>query len=400
MAEFSVEYVQALDEEGTLDDEQAPDVDDEDLLELYRLMRLARRTDERAVALQRRGESGTYAPGIGQEAAQVGSAFALARDDWMVPSFRESAAYLTRGAPVHRLLWYAMGMEEGAEVADRNMPPSIPVGSQALHAAGLGWGQAIRRDETATLTYFGDGATSQGDVYEAMNVSGVLDAHTVFFCQNNQWAISVPRERQSRAETLAQKAISAGIEGIQVDGNDVLGVLGVARDALESARNGNPVLVEALTYRQSMHTTSDDPRVYRSEDDEGDWDARDPIVRFERYLRDEGVLDDDRAAEIADDIEALLSDEIDRARGGREEVEPAEMFDHVFAETPPELRRQKEAFEREESEEGETGPASAEDGLRGEREAGGAEIPESVEKQRDGTADEQRDEDDEVDDRG
>ncbi|WP_135825080.1 pyruvate dehydrogenase (acetyl-transferring) E1 component subunit alpha [Halorussus ruber] len=402
VAEFSVEYVQALDEEGNLDEAQAPEVDDEDLLELYRLMRLSRRTDERAVALQRRGESGTYAPGIGQEAAQVGSAFALGDDEWMVPSFRESAAYLTRGAPVHRLLWYAMGMEEGAEVADRNTPPSIPVGSQALHAAGLGWGQAIRGEDAATLTYFGDGATSQGDVYEAMNVAGVLDAHTVFCCQNNQWAISVPRERQSRSETLAQKAVAAGIDGIQVDGNDVLGVLGVARDALESAREGNPVMVEALTYRQSMHTTSDDPRVYRTEEEEGDWDARDPIVRFERYLREEGVLDDDRMAEIADDIEALLSDEIDRAREGREQVEPAEMFDYVFAETPPELRRQRETFEREEGEKGETAPASAEGGLRGEREAGGAEIPESVEQSAGEAAEERGDEadDEEVGDRG
>ncbi|MFC7078869.1 pyruvate dehydrogenase (acetyl-transferring) E1 component subunit alpha [Halorussus caseinilyticus] len=349
MAEFSVEYVQALDEEGNLDETVAPDVSEDRLLELYRLMRLSRRVDERAVALQRRGELGTYAPGIGQEAAQVGSAVALKPEGWMVPSFREGAAFLTRGTPIHRLLWYSMGMEEGAEVSGATFPPSIPVGSQALHAAGLGWAQEITGADEAALAYFGDGATSQGDVYEAMNVAGVLDAHCVFLCQNNQWAISVPRRGQSRAETLAQKAVAAGIEGVQVDGNDVLGVLAVTRDALDSAREGDPVLIEALTYRRSMHTTSDDPRVYRTDEEEAEWERRDPIERFETYLRDEGLLDDERVAAIGEEIEDVIADEIDRAKEGQRQVVPAEMFDYVFAETPPELRRQRAAFESERS---------------------------------------------------
>ncbi|WP_137286238.1 pyruvate dehydrogenase (acetyl-transferring) E1 component subunit alpha [Halorussus salinisoli] len=357
VAEFSVEYVQALDEEGNADDAELPDVDDEQLLEMYRLMRLSRRVDERAVALQRRGELGTYAPGIGQEAAQVGSAIALEPEGWMVPSFREGAAFLTRGTPIHRLLWYSMGMEEGAEVSGSNFPPSIPVGSQALHASGVGWAQEITGADEAALAYFGDGATSEGDVYEAMNVAGVLDAHAVFLCQNNQWAISVPRSGQSRAETLAQKAVAAGIEGVQVDGNDVLGVLSVTRDALESAREGDPVLIEALTYRRSMHTTSDDPRVYRTDEEEAEWEALDPIERFETYLRDEDLLDDERFEAIGDEIEELIADEIDRAKEGQTRVVPAEMFDYVFAEAPPELVRQKEVFESQQSTDGE-GPTS------------------------------------------
>ena len=346
VAEFSVEYVQALDEEGNLDEEQAPDVDDDTLLEMYRRMRLSRRADERAIALQRRGESGTYAPAIGQEAAQVGSATAMDPEEWMVPSFRESAAYLTRGAPVHRLLWYAMGMEEGAEVADANFPPAIPVGTQPLHAAGIGWGHEIAGEERAALTYFGDGATSEGDVYEAMNMAGVFDAHEVFLCQNNQYAISTPRERQTRAGTLAQKAIAAGIDCVQVDGNDVLGVHAVVRDALERAREGDPVFVEALTYRRSMHTTSDDPTVYRTEEEEAEWEARDPIERFEQYLLEADVLDGEDIEAIEGEIEERLADEIERANEGREEVDPADMFDHVFAELPPALREQKEGFER------------------------------------------------------
>ncbi|MFC4451751.1 pyruvate dehydrogenase (acetyl-transferring) E1 component subunit alpha [Halorussus aquaticus] len=396
VADFSVEYVQALDEEGDLDAAQAPDVDDDQLVEMYRLMRLSRRADERAIALQRRGESGTYAPAIGQEAAQVGSAIAMAPDEWMVPSFRESAAFLTRGAPVHRLLWYAMGMEEGAEVADANFPPAIPVGTQPLHAAGIGWGHEIAGERKAALTYFGDGATSEGDVYEAMNVSGALDAHAVFFCQNNQWAISTPRETQTRAETLAQKAVAAGIEGVQVDGNDVLGVLSVARDALESAREGDPVFVEALTFRRSMHTTSDDPSVYRTEEQESEWDTRDPVVRFEAYLRNEGLLDDDRVDRITDEIEELLADEIDRAKAGREQVVPAEMFDHVFAETPPELRRQREAFEREQ---GDGEVATAEEGMSGEERAGGGEVSGRGDVREDRETSEDS-EDEEVSDRG
>ena len=168
VAEFSVESVQVLSEDGEIDEDLAPSLSDDQLLELYELMKRSRRLDERAISLQRRGELGTYAPAIGQEAAQVGSAFAMADDDWIVPSFRESAALLTRGTDPHRILWYALGMEEGAEIPDgaNAFPPSIPVGSQPLHAAGIGWGEGIQDRPNVAVTYFGDGATSEGDVYE------------------------------------------------------------------------------------------------------------------------------------------------------------------------------------------------------------------------------------------
>lgn len=355
VTEFSIDYLQVLDEEGNCDEGLAPSIPDEQLVDMYRQMRRSRRLDERAVALQRRGELGTYAPAIGQEAAQVGSAAALGSEDWVVPAFREQAALLTRGTPLHKVLWYAMGMEEGAEVpaGSTALPPAIPVGSQALHAVGIGWGNALREDTTAAVTYFGDGATSTGDVYEAMNFAGVYDARTVFLCQNNHYAISTPRRNQTRAETLAQKAIAAGIDGIQVDGNDVLGVYAATEAALKRAREGDPALVEALTYRRSVHTTSDDPRVYRSDEEEAEWERRDPIDRFETHLRSEGLLDDDRVESIGGEIEDELAEAIDRAKEGSTEVDPVDMFRFALADLPPNLEEQLAEFKvRREEERG------------------------------------------------
>jgi pyruvate dehydrogenase E1 component alpha subunit len=312
-------------------------------------MKLSRRLDERSIALQRRGQLGTHAPAIGQEAAQVGSAMALTDADWMVPSFREQPAYLARDTPPHMLLWYAMEMEEGAAVSrsNRTMAPSVPVGSQALHATGLGWAQEIAGEDAGALCYFGDGATSEGDVYEACNLGGVFRSHTVFLCQNNQYAISVPRAHQPRAETLAQKVIAAGIEGIQVDGNDVLGTYAVVNNALESARNGDPVFVEAITYRRSVHTTADDPSVYRKETEEEEWATRDPIARFETYRRDRDILDDERVEAIEATIEADLAEAIERAQEEEKMVDPEDMFEYTFSSLTPEVERQRVAFRGE-----------------------------------------------------
>ena len=349
VATFSIDHVQVLAPDGTVDESMSPDLPDADLESMYRTMKLARRLDERAVAMQRRGEIGTYAPSTGQEAAQVGAVEALGPDDWMVPSFREAPGLLARGVPAHRLLWYFMGMEEGAAVPRdaRTLPPAIPVGSQSLHGTGLGWGQAIRDLDAATLTFFGDGATSEGDVSEALNLAGVFDARAVFLCQNNGYAISVPRAKQTRAETLAQKAVAAGIDGVQVDGNDVLGVYAAIEEALASARSGEPVLVEALTYRRLMHTTADDPSIYRSPAEEQEWAERDPIDRFERYLVDRGVLTEATIAEIDADVEETLADEIERANRGARDVDPADTFDHAYDEPPPYLAAQRAAYEAE-----------------------------------------------------
>ena len=347
VAEFSVERVGVLAPDGTVDESLVPDLGEEVLLSMYRTMRLARRLDERAIAMQRRGEIGTYAPSAGQEAAQVGSVFAMAETDWLVPSFREGPAFLARGLPAAALFTYFMGLEEGAEIpeGERAMPPAIAVGSQALHATGLGWAQAMDGLDAATLCFFGDGATSEGDVYEALNLAGVYGAHTAFLCQNNGYAISVPRSGQTRAETLAQKAVAAGIRGIQVDGNDVLGVHAVIEEALSGARSGEPVLVEALTYRRSMHTTADDPTVYRTREEEAEWAARDPIERFERYLLERGVLTEGLIDEVGAGVEETLAAAIEEANRTREAVDPADAFEYAYAELPPYLAEQRAAFE-------------------------------------------------------
>jgi len=347
VASFEIEYREVLAADGSVDESLLPtDLSDDELLELYRQMKRARRLDERAISLQRRGELGTYAPCTGQEAAQVGSAMAMAEDDWFVPSFREQAAALALGGRPTDVFAYAMGLEEGATIPEGTnaLPPAIPVGSQPLHAVGIGWAEAMRDSDRAAVTYFGDGATSQGDVYEAMNFAGVYDAQTVFCCQNNQYAISTPRRVQTRAETLAQKAVAAGIESVQVDGNDVLGTYAAVRDALAAARRGEPVLVEALTYRRRMHTTSDDPTHYRTREEESEWEAKDPIVRYEAYLRAEGLLDDERVGAIDEEIEAELDDAIDEAKAVAADADPADMFRYAYEEMPGPLRRQFEAF--------------------------------------------------------
>ena len=348
IASFDIEYTQILAPDGTVDEILVPDLADEELYRLYREMKRSRRFDERAIALQRRGEIGTYAPAVGQEAAQVASALALSEDDWVVPAFREQGVALVRGTPMDRLLMYAMGMEEGAEIpeGEHAMPTAIPVGSQALHAAGIGWANALGESDEVVISYFGDGATSQGDVYEALNIAGVFDAQAVFLCQNNQYAISTPRSGQTRADTLAQKAVAAGITGLQVDGNDPLGVYRVTREALERARDGDPTLVEALTYRRSMHTTSDDPTRYRTAEEEAEWERKDPIERLETHLRSEGVLDEDDAETIEEEFERDFDAAFENAQSARDELDPADMFRYAFREIPPVIERQFEAFQR------------------------------------------------------
>ncbi|MFC6718659.1 pyruvate dehydrogenase (acetyl-transferring) E1 component subunit alpha [Natrialbaceae archaeon GCM10025810] len=346
VAEFSVDRVQVLDESGTVDESLEPDLDDERLLEWYRAMKRSRRLDHRAIALQRRGELGTFAPALGQEAAQVGAVGALSDDDWVVPSFREHPASLALGGSPQSMFEYAMGYEEGGEPPEgsRIMPPSIAVGSQPLHAVGIGWAEALNGSDSVALTFFGDGATSEGEVYEAMNLAGVYGARTVFLCQNNQYAISTPLSKQTRAATLAQKAVAAGIEGVQVDGNDVLGVYAVAKEALERARRGVPTLIEATTYRRGMHTTADDPSVYRTTDEEMEWEPLDPILRFETYLRERDLLDDETIADLEAEIEDELAEALEAARETAANADPVDMFDNAYGEPPEYMERQREAF--------------------------------------------------------
>jgi pyruvate dehydrogenase E1 component alpha subunit len=347
---YRVENLSILDENGNVDKSLEPELPEDLLLKLYRGMLLSRRFDERMLTLQRQGKIGTFAPVKGQE-AQVGAAAALKPEDWLVPSFREAPAEIWRGRTMESILFYYSGYNEGGYVPEdlNDLPTSVPVGSQMLHAVGIGYGMKYRGKKTVAMTFFGDGATSQGDFHEAMNFASVLRTPTVFVCQNNHWAISLPRAHQTRSQTLAQKALAYEVPGIQVDGNDVLAVYAAAKDAVDRAREGGgPTFIEMVTYRMSMHTTADDPKKYRSEEEVRMWEKRDPIARFEIYLKGKSFLDDQKINATGEEVLAEIraaeqrwTDEVEKG------INPLDMFDHPYAEPPAALLAQREELQRE-----------------------------------------------------
>ncbi len=346
VAQFEIELFRCLDADGTaLADLPAFACDRETLIELYQWMVLTRTFDEKAIALQRTGRLGTYASSLGQEGVSVGLAHAMNVEDVLLPSFREHGAQLVRGVTPKELLQYWGGDERGSDFAAprQDFPISIPVGSHAPHAAGAALAFKLRDEPRAAVAVFGDGATSKGDVYEAMNVAGTWQLPVVFVATNNEWAISVPRSAQTAAETLAQKAIGAGLEGRQVDGNDVVAVRHLVDDALEKARSGGgATLIEALTYRLSDHTTADDASRYRDDDEVAKHWKEEPIARLRGHLTaahawtkaEEEALIETCAAEVERATVAYLA----------EPPEPPEaMFDHLYAELPDALVSQRAA---------------------------------------------------------
>lgn len=353
-AVMSNAMVQILDEAGKLRKGiQVPKVSEDDLLRLYRVMLLNRRVDERMVRLQRQGRIGFYIGSIGEEASILGSAFALKATDWIIPCYREAGAAFWRGYTLHQFISQLFGTADDANKG-RQMPNhygsreirfasiSSPVGSQIPHATGVGLAAKLSGKKEVALVYFGDGATSQGDFHVACNFAGVFRTPTVFFCRNNQWAISVPLKNQTASESIAIKAQAYGFPGVQVDGNDIFGVIQVTREAVERAREGKgPTLIEALTYRQGAHSTSDDPRAYRDDKEVESWRKRDPLERFRKHLISRKLWDDKKE----ESLEAEIKEEIQETLRKVEAAGPPSlesMFEDVYESLPWNLREQQE----------------------------------------------------------
>ncbi|MFW2366630.1 MAG: pyruvate dehydrogenase (acetyl-transferring) E1 component subunit alpha [Desulforhopalus sp.] len=341
----SLEYLSILSEDGDLDGDLEPDLPDKTHLTMFRAMLVGRRFDERMLDLQRQGRIGTFPPIKGQEAAQIGAVAALRDSDWLVPAFRETAAEIMRGRSMESVLLYYNGYNEGTKIPEkqRDLPMSVPVASQILHGVGLGWAAKYRQTDEVVLTFFGDGATSEGDFHEGLNCAAVYQSPVVFVCQNNQWAISIPLSSQTHSATLAQKALAYGMPGIQVDGNDILSVYSATAEAVSRARNGGgPTLVECVTYRVMMHTTADDPGRYRSEEEVERWKKRDPLPRYQNYLIKTNILTEDYIAELEEVIQQEIQTAIDNAEKQMTELgDPLDMFEHLYAELPPHLEEQK-----------------------------------------------------------
>ncbi|MBM4107753.1 MAG: pyruvate dehydrogenase (acetyl-transferring) E1 component subunit alpha [Phycisphaerae bacterium] len=350
----TIDYLQILDEHGVLDerlfkgDDGKPLLADETVRELYDFMVLNRIFDETAFKLQRSGRMGTYPQNKGQEAAAIGSGHALRKGvDWLVPCYRENSALFMHGLPMHSILLHWMGDERGNQIPEgvNCTPICIPIGTQMLHATGLAWAFKLRKEDRVVATYFGDGATSEGDFHEAMNFAGTFQVPLIFFCQNNQWAISVPRDVQTASETIAQKAIGYGMPTIQVDGNDLFAVYKATKDAMARARGGGgPSFIEAVTYRLADHTTADDARRYRDPKEVEAWQSKDPMIRLRKYLADRNLWSDEDQRQAEERARARTAEVIKTAET-IEKPSRDDIFDYVFgAPLPPELDRQKQTM--------------------------------------------------------
>ncbi|MCB1164131.1 MAG: pyruvate dehydrogenase (acetyl-transferring) E1 component subunit alpha [Candidatus Latescibacteria bacterium] len=347
LASFGIETLQILAPSGEVDQALDPGLPPEDLHTLYRGMVLGREADQRMLNLQRQGRLGTFSPSVGQEAASVGPVYCMGPMDWFVGAFRELGARLMRGHRFKDVLHFWNGREEGSAIdpALRTLYDSIIVGAQIPHAVGLAYAQKLRGEKAATVCWFGDGATSQGDFHEALNFAAVWKAPVVFICQNNQWAISIPRSKQTSARSIAQKAVAYEMPGIQVDGNDVLAMVVATREAIDRAKRGEgPTLIEAVTYRMGVHTTADDPTRYRNEEAaQAEWTEKDPILRLRRYLEARGLWDEARETALREEIRAGIAEEV-KVYETETTFPPDTPFDHVFGTLHPVINEQRELF--------------------------------------------------------
>ncbi|WP_096199182.1 pyruvate dehydrogenase (acetyl-transferring) E1 component subunit alpha [Bacillus sp. FJAT-45350] len=351
--ESQFEMFQILNEEGEIVNESAmPELSDEQLQEMMRRMVYTRIWDQRAISLNRQGRLGFYAPVAGQEASMLGSQFALEKEDWILPGYRDIPQIVWHGLPLHMAFLYSRGHFEGGQIPDEVnvLMPQIIIGAQIVQTAGVADGLRRRGKKNVAITYTGDGGASQGDFYEGMNFAGAYNAPAIFVVQNNRFAISVPVEKQSAAKTIAQKAVAVGIEGIQVDGMDILAVYAATKDARDRAVNGEgPTLIETMTYRYGPHTMAgDDPTRYRTSDLDDEWEKKDPIVRFRKFLEKKNLWTEDMENQMVDKAKEDIKAAIKKADGAPKQ-KVTDLIGHMFEELPANLREQMEEYTAKES---------------------------------------------------
>ncbi|HHT39932.1 MAG: pyruvate dehydrogenase (acetyl-transferring) E1 component subunit alpha [Acholeplasmatales bacterium] len=340
---------QILDEKGNLVlPEEEPKITKETLLKMYQTALFARRADIKALQYQRQGRMLTYAPNIGQEGVQIGTAAAMEEKDWFSPMYRDLSIQLYRGESLENIYLYWYGNERGSlkPKGVKNLPVNVIIGSQTNIAAGLAMASKIRQTDEVTVFTVGDGGTSHGEFYEGLNFAAVFDLPVVGVIQNNQYAISTPTNKATKAETFAQKGVAFGIPYALVDGNDPLAVYKTVKTAIERARKGEGAsLIEAYTYRMGPHTTSDDPSIYRTKEEEASWAKKDPLIRFKNYLIKKGYWSEKEEESYLETIEKEIGETFQKVESYGAKVELKEIFEHTFAAMTPELKSQMEEHE-------------------------------------------------------
>lgn len=342
VGKFEIEYLQVMDENGKVDKSLMPKLSDKQIKEMYELMVLLRAFDDKAFSLQRQGRIGTYIQFKGQEASQLGSAYTLEDKDWMFPMYRSGAALITRKHRMHKILQYFSGDVRGLRSDENvnNFPICIAVGTQPPHAVGCAWASKLKNEKVVSLVYTGEGGTSRGDFHDALNFAGVFKVPCVIIVENNQYAISVPRKKQTASETIAQKAIAYGVKGLQVDGNDIFAVYKAAKEAVNNARAGNgATLIESITYRLTDHSTSDDAKKYRSDKEVQEWLKKDPILRLEKYMSANKLLDNKYKEEVAAKAKEKVEEEV-KIYENLPAPEPEKVFENTYKELTPDLKEQ------------------------------------------------------------
>ncbi|MFO0782756.1 MAG: pyruvate dehydrogenase (acetyl-transferring) E1 component subunit alpha [Phycisphaerales bacterium] len=347
---FSTEIprISILDEKANFDEKLGKGlIPNADLIKLYEAMFTCRTLDEVAFRLQRSGRMGTYPQNMGQEATSLGAAYALNNDDWMVTCYRENCGLFWRGVPMESILLHWMGDERGNAMprAHHATPIAVPIGTQMLHATGLAWASKYRGDKQIACTFFGDGATSEGDFHEAANFAANLDIPVIFCCQNNFWAISVPGRIQCSAPTVAQRGLAYGMPCMQVDGNDIFACVYAVRQAAERARKeGKPTFIEMVTYRLGDHTTADDARRYRDQAEVDAWKSKDPLIRTRKHLEKLGLWNDKKEAELKERAEKDVAEAVARAENIAA-PHSTDFFNSMYQELPADLVVQRDTMQ-------------------------------------------------------